>query len=47
MYEAPNLIYIGKAQDVIRGIEVYGDDIDGQLVISPQQFADDPVDGEN
>jgi hypothetical protein len=41
MYEAPALVNIGKAQNLIQGIEVWGDDIDTQLVIFSQQFADD------
>ena len=41
MYEAPRLVEIGKAEESILGLVTYGDDVDGNLVIGPLEFAED------
>ena len=39
MYETPKLKQIGQAEDVVLGIDSWGDDLDGCMINPPFEFA--------
>lgn len=41
MYEKPNLNCVGKAEDVILGIALTGEDMDYTWMVGQDEFADD------
>jgi len=41
MYEKPNLNRVGKAEEVILGIALMGEDLDYTWIVGQDEFADD------
>ena len=46
MYQTPELLYIGAADDVVLGIEAVGGDLYGELNYQELEFEEDAADDE-